>query len=119
VSTEARARTWLRLDGAYCAGGGVLALVLARPLGELAHAPAEVFAAVGVGAIAWALVLTWLARQPEWRQPLRLVAAANVAASAAIAVVAFVTPALAARLLFAAVALEVAAFAAVQWRLQR
>ena len=118
-SVEARARTWLRVDGAYCAVGGILALALSRPLSALVHAPAEVLVGVGLGAVTWAFVLTRLARRSAWRHPLRLVAAANAIASIGVATLAAVTPAMAGRLLFVAVAVEVAAFAVVQWRLLR
>jgi hypothetical protein len=56
-------------------------------------------------------------RSADLRQPLRLVAAVNAAASIAVAVLAAVEPARAARLLLIAVAIEVAAFAVAQLRL--
>jgi hypothetical protein len=102
-TTERRARTWLRLDAAYCAGAGVLALALARPLSSLLHVPAAALVAIGLATVVWAALLAALARLAEWRQPLRLVAA--------------FTPTDAGRLLLAAVAVEVAAFAGVQLRL--
>jgi len=73
--------------------------------------------AIGAAAACWALVLVWLARTGDLRQPLRLVAAVNAVASIAVAVLAAVEPARAARLLLIAVAIEVAAFAVAQMRL--
>jgi hypothetical protein len=116
-TTERRARTWLRLDAAYCAGAGVLALALARPLSSLLHVPAAALVAIGLATVVWAALLAALARLAEWRQPLRLVAAANAVASVAVGLVAAFTPTDAGRLLLAAVAVEVAAFAGVQLRL--
>ena len=114
--TERAARRWLRLDAAYCAGAGLAALVLAAPLGRLFHAPATVLMVLGLLTLLWAAALAVMSRAVTPRRPLALVAAANVAASAAVAVLALVAPALAARLLLAAVAVEVAAIAAVQRR---
>src|SRR5919107_1769229 len=118
-SAEPRARRWLRLDAVYCAGAGLLAIVLAAPLGRLFHVPALLVAAIGVATLAWALILARLAALPRWRHPLRLVAAANAVASLAVMALAVVAPAAAGHLLLAAVAVEVGAFAAVQLRLSR
>src|SRR4051794_20831791 len=113
----ARARTWLRLDAIYCGGAAVIALALAEPLARLLHVGAPGVAAAGVATGGWTLVLVWVAARADLRQPLQLVAAANVAASMAVAVLAAVEPARAARLLLVAVAVEVGAFATVQLRL--
>ncbi len=113
------ARRWLRLDAAYCAGAGVLLIVLSARLSRLFHAPSEIFATVGAATLLWALVLAVASRRQQLRRSLALIAAANAAGSAGVAVLAVAAPAVAARLLLVAVAIEVAAFAAVQARLLR
>ena len=119
MSHEQSARRWLRLDAVYCTGAGVLAVGLAAPLGHLFHVPRGLVAGIGAATLVWALLVGVLARREEWRSPLRLVGAANVVAAAGVVALAAVAPAAAARLLLAAVAVEVAAFAAVQLRLLR
>ena len=115
--SASRARRWLRLDAVYCGGAAVIAIALAEPLARLLHVSAPVVAAAGAATAAWALLLVALARRSDLRQPLQVVAAANAAASIAVALLAAVEPVRAARLLLVAVAVEVAAFAAVQLRL--
>jgi predicted permease len=117
--SELVARRWLRLDAFYCALAGVLALALCVPLARLFEIPFALVAGIGIATTFWAWVLTRLARRERWRQPLQLVAATNAAASAGVAVLAALTPAAAPRLLLIAVAVEVAAFAAVQLRVLR
>jgi hypothetical protein len=117
MSRGLRARWWLRLDAAYCAGAGLLALGLARPLAELFDVPAAAVAALGAATLGWASLLALLARREAWRAPLLVVGVANALAAAAVAAAAVAAPATAARLLLVAVALEVGAFAAVQLRL--
>ncbi len=116
---EPVARRWLRLDAAYCALAGGTALALSGPVGRWFGVPAVLVAGVGAATVAWAWLLVRLARAAAWRAPLRLVAAANAAASAALAVLAAFAPGVGARLLLAAVTIEVAAFAAVQARTAR
>ena len=112
-----RARRWLQLDAVYCGGGALIALALAEPLGRLFHVSTLLVLAIGAATACWTLVLVWLTRTGDLRQPLRIVAAVNAVASAAVAVLAAVEPARAARLLLIAVAIEVAAFAVAQMRL--
>jgi len=109
----------LRLDAFYCAAAGALALSLCLPLARLFDIPAEVVAGIGVATVFWAWLLMRLAGREHRRQPLQLVAAANAAASAGVAVLAALSPAAASRLLLTAVAVEVAAFGAVQLRTLR
>jgi hypothetical protein len=91
-------------------------LVLAEPIGRLFDVPFAAVVGIGAATLVWAWLLTRLARQGDWRSPLRLVAAANAAASVGVAVLAALAPALAGRVLLLAVAVEVAAFAAIQLR---
>jgi len=119
MSSELLARRLLRLDAFYCAGAGLIALAASVPLAGLFDVPTAAVAGVGAGTVAWAWVLAGLARRRDWRQPLAAVTAANVGAAAVVAALAAVAPALAARLLLAAVAVEVAAFAAIQLRTLR
>jgi hypothetical protein len=107
-------RRLLRLDAAYCAVAGAIALLLASPLASLLHVGAYLLAVAGLGAIVWAAVLLRLAARAEWPRAVALVAAANLGAAAGIAALAALTPELAGRLLLAAVAVEVAAFGAAQ-----
>jgi hypothetical protein len=116
---ELAARRCLRVDAAYCAGAGVVALALCPLLGRFFRVPPAAVAAIGSVTVFWSWLLLRLAGRPDWRQPLQLVAAANAAASAAVAVLGVLAPASAPRLLLIAVAVEVAAFAAVQVRLLR
>jgi hypothetical protein len=107
------------LDAVYCGAAGVLAVVLAAPLGKLFEIPTAVLWVAGVATVGWALLLAVLARREQWWSPLLLVGAANTLAAAAIAVSALVVAAPGARLLLVAVAVEVAGFAAVQFGLLR
>jgi predicted permease len=109
----------LRLDAFYCAAAGAIALSLSGPLARLFDVPLAIVAAVGVATVFWAWLLMRLARRQNWRQPLRLVAAANAIASIGVGVLAALAPAAAARLLLIVVAAEVAAFATVQLRMLR
>ena len=112
MTGETLGRRLLRLDAAYCAAAGLIAVF--APLSELLAAPHALLVVGGAVAVAWALLLHRLARRTHWRTPLVVVAAANVLAAGAIAALAFATPQLAGQLLLAAVAIEVAAFAAGQ-----
>ena len=108
------ARRSLRADAAYCAGAGLIALALSGPLARWFHIDPLVVAGLGAATLVWAWLLTRLARRIGWREPLRLVAAVNALATIALGVVAALAPGAGSRLLLAAVALEVAAFAVVQ-----
>lgn len=111
---ERLGRTLLRLDAAYCAAGGLLALVFLGPLARVLDLPAAALAVAGVLAVAWAYLLVRLASAAGWRAPVALVAVANVGAAAAIAALAVTAPEVGARILLVAVALEITAFAAAQ-----
>src|SRR4051794_6369876 len=114
MSVEALGRRLLRLDAAYCAAAGLIALVLAAPLARLFHVPLLLIAAIGSATVVWALVVRRLASSDRWRAPLARVAAANAVAAAGLVALAALSPELGARLLLAAVAVEVAAFAGGQ-----
>lgn len=118
-NNELAARRWLRLDALYCAAAGVLALSLCVPLARLFDTPLALVVGIGVATTFWAWLLLRFAQREHWREPLRLVAAANAAASAGVAILAALAPAAAPRLLLIAVAVEVAAFAGVQIRVLR
>lgn len=117
--SELAARRWLRIDAFYCAAAGALAVSLCVPLARFFDVPVGVVGGSGVATIVWAWLLLRLAAGEHWREPLRLVGAANAAASAGLAVLAALSPAAGSRLLLVAVAIEVAAFAAVQLRTLR
>jgi hypothetical protein len=114
MGAETLGRRMLVLDAAYCAAAGTIAIIAFAPLAELLAAPEGLLVAAGAAALAWALVLRRLARAGEWRRPVVVVAVANIAATGALVALALSTPRLAGRLLLAAVALEVAGFAAGQ-----
>lgn len=114
MSGERLGRRLLRLDAVYCLGAGGIAVALCVPLGRLYDTPFWVPAAAGAVTIAWALLLRTYAARPDWRRLVGTVAGANVLAAAALLALAVVAPATAAQLLLAAVAVEVAAFAAGQ-----
>src|SRR6266540_3877610 len=114
MSGEVLGRRLLRLDAIYCTGAGLIALVLFAPLARVLETPRTVPLAAGAATLVWAAALLHLARRGAWRIPVATVAAANAGAALAIAVLAVFAPATAARLLLAAVAVEVAAFAAGQ-----
>jgi hypothetical protein len=119
MSHGRRARRSLLFDATYCAVAGLLALALAAPLGHLFHVPAALTAGIAAATLVWAAALTIAARREGWRPVTVLVAAANAASSLGVGVLAYLAPGTAGRLLLAAVAVEVAAFAAVQARLLR
>ena len=119
MPSELLARRLLRFDAFYCAAAGAIALAACLPLARLFHVPAAAIAGVGTVTVVWAWLLARLARRRDWRQPLAVVTGANAGASAAVAALAAVERALAGRLLLAAVAVEVAAFTAVQLRTLR
>lgn len=104
----------LGLDAVYCAGGGLVAVAAAQPLGRLLDVPSWLVAACGVGALVWAAALAIASRGSRWRATVVSVAVANGVAAATFAGLALVAPALGAQLLLAAVALEVMAFAGAQ-----
>ena len=116
---ERSAARWLRLDAAYCAAGGVLAVVLADRLSELFGVPSRLLVGLGLAAVAWAVLLEVMSRTRRLRSALAAVCVANAIAAAACAVLAALATEAAGRLLLAAVAIEVGAFAAVQLRLVR
>lgn len=119
VTTERRARRWLRLDALYCVAAGVLTLALTEPLGKLFHVTPELAAGAGAAAVVWGVLLARFATRLRWRAPLALVAIANAAASAALFVLAILAPGVTAHILLVAIALEVAAFASIQLRILR
>lgn len=112
MTGETLGRRLLRLDAAYCAVAGLIVVATFAPLSELLAAPEALLIVAGMAAIVWALFLDRLALGTTWRAPVAVVAAANVLAAGA--ALAFAAPQVAGRLLLAAVALEVAAFAAGQ-----
>ena len=114
VSGEVLGRRLLRLDAAYCGAAGVIAVAAFGPLSDLFGVPAPLLFVAGPVTIVWAGLLYLLAARPAWRPPVFVVAAANTTAAVGLAALAFVSPGTAARVLLAAVALEVAAFAVGQ-----
>ena len=114
MTGEVLGRRLLRLDAVYCAGAGLIAIVLFTPLARLLETPRAVPVVAGVATVVWAVLLHRLAERAVWRTPVTAVAAANALAVAGLVVLAVLAPGIAARLLLAAVAIEVAAFAVGQ-----
>jgi hypothetical protein len=115
MSAEVLARRSLIADAAYCAGAAVLALVLARPLSGFVGVSLVVLVSLGSATLAWAAFLALLSRIQSWRNAVGFVAAANSGAAIALAVLAVLNAGIWPRLLLLAVALEVAAFAVVEF----
>ena len=111
---ERLARRLLRLDAAYCAGAGLIAIALFAPLASLLGAPRAVLVHLGL-VIVWACVLALLARGASWRIATTTVGVLNLGAGLAIGALAVLSAATAARVLLAAVAVEITAFAAGQF----
>src|SRR5215213_9660133 len=105
---ELLGRRLLRLDAAYCAGAGLIALAAFAPLARLLDTPRAVPLAAGAATVVWAAVLLRSADRADWRITVAAVAAANTLAAASIATLSAFAPGTAARLLLAAVAVEVA-----------
>ena len=114
MSGEALARRLLRVDAVYCAGAGLILVALFLPLAGLFHVPPAIPLVAGVATIGWAVVVRRLARVTAWRATVARIAAANAFAAVALVGLAALSPAFAARILLAAVAIEVAAFAGGQ-----
>jgi hypothetical protein len=114
LSGELLGRRLLRLDAGYCAGAGLIALGAAAPLARLLETPRAVPLAAGAATVVWAVVLARIAGWADWRRPVAAVAAANTLGASGIAVLVVFSPGAAAKLLLAAVAVEVAAFAVGQ-----
>ncbi|HKP18342.1 MAG TPA: hypothetical protein VJT84_07670 [Gaiellaceae bacterium] len=110
-----RARRWLSADALYCFGAGALLISLSQPLGRLFHLPAWLLVGGGVATLAWASLVALLARRQDYRDPLRVVSTANVAATVGLSTAVAVAPiSVYGKALLAAVAAEVAAFAWLQ-----
>lgn len=114
MSDETLARRLLRLDAIYCAAAGVIAIVGFGPLASLLAIPRAIPFGAGAATLVWALLLFRLAERGAWRASVTAVAAANAVAAAGLVALAALAPGVAATLLLAAVATEVAAFAGAQ-----
>lgn len=107
-------RLSLRLDAAYCGLAALLLLVFAGPAATRLGVPAWVILVAAVGTAGWAVVLRHLADRTRLRPWLIVVLTANVVAAGLIAILAATRPYDVFTVLLAAVAVEVAAFAASQ-----
>ena len=114
MTGEALGRRLLLLDACYCGAAGMLAIGFVVPLARLLQVPRLALAVAGAATIVWAILLRRLAGRLDWRLPVAAVAAANGVAAGGLAGLALVSPAAAAKVLLAAVAVEVAAFAVGQ-----
>ena len=56
MSGEALGRRLLRLDALYCAGAGLIALILFAPLAELFDVPSVLLVATAVATLALSLI---------------------------------------------------------------
>jgi hypothetical protein len=117
MQTELAARRWLAVDAVYCAAAGLLVLLLARSLAALFGVRYELALGLGGATLGWAIVLAILRRANRWRSVLLVVAIANSGAAIGLAISAVLAIDVLGSGLLLAVALEVAAFAIVQFRL--
>jgi hypothetical protein len=92
VTGEALGRTLLRLDAAYCAVGGLLAVGLFAPLAPILRVPELSLVVIGLLTTAWAYIIAQLPRRVRWRRAVALVAAVNAFAAAGTAAIAAVSP---------------------------
>lgn len=83
-NAEAFGQAALRWDAAYCAVAGIAITGFATAIEHHLQVAAWIVAIVGIGTVAWAGVIAWLGRRRPWRQSVRIVAAANGLAAAAI-----------------------------------
>lgn len=108
------ARLSLRADAAYCALTAVCLLVFARALAVGLAVPTWVLLTAAVATGTWAASLCSAAGSARLRTWLAVVLAANVVSAVLVATLAVTRPLDALSLLLLAVAVEVAAFAALQ-----
>jgi hypothetical protein len=114
VDGQRLGRIALTADAAYCAVAALGVLVFARPLADALAVPIIDVTLAAFGTAAWAVSLRLVARRTVLRPWLVLVLAANVVAASAILALVAARPPDGFSLLLAAVAVEVAAFAASQ-----
>lgn len=81
---EAFGQAALRWNAAYCAVTGVTITAFATAIEQHLEVAAWIVAMVGIGAVAWAGMISWLGRRTPWRRSVRIVAAANGLAAAGI-----------------------------------
>ncbi|HSM02074.1 MAG TPA: hypothetical protein VK960_06525 [Acidimicrobiia bacterium] len=74
---ESFARRALHWDAAYSVAVGLAIAAFASSIEQHLDVSAWVVATTGTGAVAWAGVLAWLARRPEWRQSAGIAAVVN------------------------------------------
>lgn len=112
---ETLARQSLRWDAGYCMTMGAALAVFFAPIATAVEAPKPLIAIGGVATVVWGGLIARMSLGSPWRRITTLVAAVNLAATAALAVVAVVTDIQpVARVLLLGVALQVFAFAAIQ-----
>jgi hypothetical protein len=114
VDGQRLGRISLTADAAYCAVAALCLLVFAGPLSDALSVPTIGVALAALATAAWAVLLRLAARRAPLRPWLVRVLVANVMAAVVIGALAVIRPLDAFSLLLAAVAVEVAAFAASQ-----
>ncbi len=107
-------RLSLRIDSAYCALTAFIVAAFAVPLARQLAVPVALIVVVAVATGGWAFVLYRVAARASLRGWLWRVMVANVLAAVLIGALAVVRPLDAIAVLLAAVAVEVAGFAASQ-----
>jgi len=83
-SGEASARRALRWEAAYCVVAGVATAAVASSIADQLEISAWVVATVGAAGVAWAGLVAWLARHPQWRRAAAVGTGLNALAAAAI-----------------------------------
>lgn len=112
MTGEELGRRSLEVDAAYCAAAATVTLLARRPLARVLALPTSTVAVPALGTYVWVGLLARLARRPSWRSPVAAVAAANLGAAAVL--LGLAAKRRQGRILLAATALEVTAFACSQ-----
>lgn len=114
VTGERLGRLSLRIDAAYCAVLGLGVIAAAPLLEDVLALPTVALVAVGGLTVAWAGGLCWLLTRAPLPVALRIVAAANILAAAALAVFSSLAATVPLTIALITLAIDIALFAGSQ-----
>ena len=114
VDGEELGRWSLRLDAAYCVILGVVVAAFSSQIARGVALPAGMIAVLGIIAVVWAGGILWMLARIPLRTALRLVMAANLLATCAVAFASTAAATLLVVVAIVAIAADVAIFAASQ-----